>query len=119
MILTAAECGEIYRQVRSILVRQWIDLGYLNIHVGSMSVNLSGRLQLLEHSGQPLEGNLIEHILGEIQDLHGVKQVLTDFDNWKQTKDFRWYCAEQAFAPDQTGASAPTPPAVESPETGP
>ena len=121
-MLTPTERADIYRQVRAILVRQWIDLGYLNIHVGSMAVNLSGRLQQLEHAGPRLDADLVDLIMGDIQRIRGVKQVIADFDNWKQTKDDHWYCTDKVFGVlDPSGVAAPHPPAAATatPDAGP
>lgn len=95
---------EIYRSVRAILVRNYIDLGRLVIQISTGTVLLRGTLQRLM-GASPLSPEAIQGMLQEIKRLRGVRRVITDFDNWALGEDTRG-----------VGEKAAPPPAAATPE---
>ncbi len=74
-----------YRQVRIVLVRHFIDMGRLTISPGGTSVRLHGSLCRMPGVEAPLTPDVVGVILGEIGRVPGVRRVDVDFDNWQPT----------------------------------
>lgn len=89
---------EIYRSVRAILVRNYIDLGRVVIQISTGSVLLRGTLQRLMGAA-PLSPEAIQAMLQEIKRLRGVRRVITDFDNWAIAEDARGISEKAAPPP--------------------
>lgn len=83
MKLTIAERNEIFRRIRSILVRHWIDLGFLSIHVSEQTVYIRGSLKRLPGVPEQLSGTIVDGIFSEIKHIRGVCRVQAQFDNWE------------------------------------
>lgn len=94
---------EIYRNVRAILVRNYIDLGRLVIQISTGTVQLRGTLQRLMGSS-PLSPEVIQGMIQEIRRVRGVRRVITDFDNWTVSDDSRTVLTKEESAP---AAAAP------------
>ena len=82
MKLTIAERNEIFRRIRAVLVRHWIDLGFLSIHVSEQTVYIRGSLKRLPGVPEQLSGSIVESVFNEIKHIRGVSRVQAQFDNW-------------------------------------
>ena len=98
---------EVYRSVRAILVRNYIDLGRLVIQISTGTVLLRGTLQRLMGAA-PLSPEAIQGMIQEIKRLRGVRRVITDFDNWSLADDAR-SAAEKTGVPPTPAAASETP----------
>ena len=114
-MLTPQEQSETYRRVRSILVGNRIDLGLLSIHVGPMTLIISGRLQRLAGADGQLDENAIEAILGALRRINGVRCVNANFENWKQPDGRRWRPVE---APGNKPPEPPSSPSLDEHKPG-
>lgn len=74
----------LYRDVRVVLVRHFIDLGRISIQISMSAVHLRGTLQRLHGSTIPLTPQTVEAIISELGRIKGIKRVATEFDNWRQ-----------------------------------
>ncbi|MGD9873686.1 MAG: hypothetical protein AB7T27_05380 [Kiritimatiellia bacterium] len=83
MKLTIAERNEIFRRIRSVLVRHWIDLGFLSIHVSEQTVYIKGSLKRLPGVSEQLSASVVDAIFSEIRHIRGVSRVQAQFDNWE------------------------------------
>ncbi|HPA78560.1 MAG TPA: hypothetical protein PLT67_10090 [Kiritimatiellia bacterium] len=82
MKLTPAQRNEIFREVRAILVRYWIDLGFISIHVSEQTIYIRGSLKRLAGVPEQLSGAVVEAMFAEIKGLRGINHVQAQFDNW-------------------------------------
>ena len=73
---------EINREVRRIMVANWIDLGRISIHTVNTSVYIRGSLHKLPGSDTQLHAQQIEEIHRKIRNVKDVSQVFMEFDNW-------------------------------------
>jgi hypothetical protein len=94
---------EVYRSVRAILVRNYVDLGRLVIQIATGTVHLRGTLQRLMGSA-PLSPEVVQGFLQEIRRIRGVRRVITDFDNWTVSDDARTLASKQDQAPPPAAA---------------
>ena len=75
-MITTAERAEIYRGIRSILARHYVDLGLINVLVTPFSARLVGRLQRLPGGGMgPITADIAEEIFGQIRRLHKMTRL--------------------------------------------
>ncbi|MBN1270495.1 MAG: hypothetical protein JXB04_12975 [Kiritimatiellae bacterium] len=79
-----ADRCEIYRKVRTIFVRHFIDLGRLSIHISMNYVHMHGMLVRLPGVGAELTPAIIDEIFKEIGRIPGVARVDSNFENWER-----------------------------------
>ena len=89
---------EIYRNVRAVLVRNFIDLGRLVVQIAPGTVQLRGTLQRLM-GASPLSPEAIQAIILELKRLRGVRRVITDFDNWTVPENTHPHYERDSAAP--------------------
>lgn len=77
---------KLYREVRSILVRHFIDLGRLSVQISMTGIYLHGSLARLPGVTAPLTQDLVRVIMAELSRVPGVRRVNAEFDNWKQDR---------------------------------
>ena len=82
MKLSIAQRNEIFRKVRAVLVRYWIDLGFLSIHVSEQTVYIRGSLKRLAGVPEQLSGAIVEAMFTDIKNIRGLIRVQAQFDNW-------------------------------------
>lgn len=82
MKLSIAQRNEIFRKVRAILVRYWIDLGFLSIHVSEQTVHIRGSLKRLPGVPEQLSGAVVEAMFTDIRNIRGLVRVQAQFENW-------------------------------------
>ena len=73
---------DINRDVRRILVANWIDLGRISIHSVKSSLYLRGSLQKLPGYESQLVGTQVEEIYRRIMAVAGIQNIYVDLDNW-------------------------------------
>ena len=73
---------EINREVRRIMVAQWIYLGRISIHAVKTSVRVRGSLQKLPGTDTHLNAKQVEEIYRKVSRISGVRNVFMEFDNW-------------------------------------
>lgn len=83
-MLTAEMRCSMYRQVRAILVRHWFDLGYLNIHLGTNALTLSGTLRKVAGVREAVHAESLNELMAELRRIPGVRQVYVDLENFRQ-----------------------------------
>ena len=74
----------INRQIRSVFVRHFIDLGFLTITTAGTTVRIRGVLKRLSGSQSVLTPAIVEEMFRQISKVQGVRSVLTEFENWRQ-----------------------------------
>ena len=79
--------AEIYRQVRTVLVRHLIDVGRLTIQISMNHLHLQGTLRRLSGVTAVLTSQNIHAIFSELRLIRGVRRVNGEFDNWRQMDD--------------------------------
>ena len=76
--------AEIYRQVRTVLVRHLIDVGRLTIQISMNHLHLVGSLCRITGATTPLSSATIQSIFSELRMIRGVRRVNGTFMNWRQ-----------------------------------
>ena len=84
MTLSPAQRTEIYRHIRMVLVRHFIDMGRLTINISMNCVRLTGSLARLPGVAARLSAEIVSSLFSEIRRIPGVKRVDGYFDNWRQ-----------------------------------
>lgn len=75
-MMSNAERAELYRGIRSILARHYVDLGMISILVTPYSARLAGRIQRLPGGGMgPITADIAEEIFGQIRRLHHMARL--------------------------------------------
>lgn len=94
---------DLYRAIRSVFVRHWIDIGRLSIRISGSSVLVHGSLRHLPGVPGELPPAAVGAIFGEISRIRGVRRIDADFDNWKKIEGLgTWTPAEDKIAPSAT-----------------
>ena len=75
---------ELFRQVRAVLVRHFIDIGRLTINLGGTGVRLHGTLCRLPGVEAKLIPEIVAALMADIGRVPGVRNVQAEFDNWRQ-----------------------------------
>lgn len=88
--LSPTDRCELYRQIRVVLVRHFIDIGRLSIHIAPAKVRLHGVLTRLPGVDSKLTPQVVDSIINEIRHIRGVHRVLADFENWRQIGAGGW-----------------------------
>lgn len=83
MMLNSNERAELYRKVRSVFVRHWIDLGRLSVHLSGTGLHLHGHLMKLPSSGAELSAPAVQELMDELARLHRSIRLDAQFDNWQ------------------------------------
>jgi len=89
-----AEDLEIYRQMRTVLVRNWVNLQRLDFGSTGGSVYVRGRMRLLrephtarreetDHEG--VTATFLLHLEQQIRRIPGVRAVSWNLDGWQRT----------------------------------
>jgi hypothetical protein len=73
---------EINRQVRKLLVRYNINLGWITILSCRGNVQVSGNLLLLSGTGGELSSPVLRNLFQEIARTQGVRRVSVELNNW-------------------------------------
>jgi len=89
---------QLYRDVRVVLVRHFIDLGHLSLQISMGAVHLRGSLQRLHGNPHPLTPQMVETIIREIRQVKGIRRVAAEFDNWRQADTMSPWVAVTARA---------------------
>jgi hypothetical protein len=84
MMLTPNERAEIYRAVRVVLVRHFIDIGRLAIQISPGRINLRGNLVRLPGVETKLTSETVTAIFAELERIRDIRRVEGDFENWRQ-----------------------------------
>ncbi|MBP7275289.1 MAG: hypothetical protein KBA51_03715 [Kiritimatiellae bacterium] len=75
-MITPAERAEMYRGIRSVLARHYVNLGLINVLVTPFSVRLSGRLQRLPGGNLgPLTADIAEEIYAQLRHLRNMRRL--------------------------------------------
>jgi len=77
---------KLYRDVRSVLVRHFVDLGRLSVQISMTGVYLHGSLLRLPGVTSALTPEVVRVIMAELSRVPGVQRVNADFDNWQQDR---------------------------------
>jgi hypothetical protein len=85
--MTPIERAELYRGIRSVLARHYIDLGRLRITVSPSCVRLHGEMYRLPGLSSALEADLVQSILREIERLPHLRRLVVDLDNWRRSDE--------------------------------
>ena len=80
--VTAGQSLEVNRNVRRILVANWIDLGRLSVRSIKDSVYMRGSLQKLPGANSALTTSQVQVIYDKIRSVKFVKHVRVELDNW-------------------------------------
>jgi hypothetical protein len=81
---------EILREVRKVLVRNWIDLGRVFVRVADGQVHLTGKLSLIARAPHELNDRTIGDMLAAITRIPSVPDVRAEFDNWDLDDGGTW-----------------------------
>jgi hypothetical protein len=84
-MLSATERAELYRKSRSVLVRHWIDLGRLSVHLSTSTLHLSGDLLKLPSSGAELSGQAVWDLMDELRRITVGLRIDANLNNWQET----------------------------------
>jgi len=85
---------EIYRQVRTVLVRNWVNLQRLDFGCTGGTVYVRGRMRLLreppsagreETDSEGVTATFLLHLEREILRIPGVRLVTWDLNGWQRT----------------------------------
>ena len=76
---------EINRNVRRVLVSNWVDLGRLSLHSVKQSVYIRGSMRKLPGSDSDLTPQNLEAMHNKIRRLNGVKHIHMELDNWTRS----------------------------------
>jgi hypothetical protein len=76
---------QIVARVRGVFARHWMDLGLITIMFSRGTVRLQGRLEKLQHAGEPVDEMLLSVMEQEIKRVKNVKRVVFNFENWVRT----------------------------------
>lgn len=79
---TASSSLEMNRNVRRILVANWIDLGRLSVRSVKDSVYMRGSLQKLPGSDSVLTAAQVQAMYDKIKAVKFVKHIRVELDNW-------------------------------------
>jgi hypothetical protein len=85
--MTPIERAELYRGIRSILARHYIDLGRLRITVSHACVRLHGEMFRLPGLSVALGGEMVQAIFREIERLPHMRRLEVDLDNWRRSEE--------------------------------
>ena len=70
------------RQVRSVLVKHWIDLGRLSLRCTSGVLQIRGSLMRLAGMKDPLTSAIVQTIFTDIKRVREIKRIQPDLSNW-------------------------------------
>ena len=70
------------RQVRSVLVKHWIDLGRLSLRCTSGVLQVRGSLARLSGMKDPLTSAIVQTIFTDIKRIREIKRIQPDLSNW-------------------------------------
>ena len=73
---------EFNRKARSVLVRHWIDLGYISIRSVKGRITVRGTLKRVFGRQEELTPTHVSNIFAEIKRAIGVKSVTPALENW-------------------------------------
>ena len=73
---------EFNRKARSVLVRHWIDLGYISIRSVKGRITVRGTLKRVFGRHEELTPTHVSNIFAEIKRAVGVKSVTPALENW-------------------------------------
>jgi hypothetical protein len=73
---------EFNRKARSVLVRHWIDLGYISIRSVNGRITVRGNLKRVFGRQEELTPTHVSNIFAEIKRAIGVKSVTPALENW-------------------------------------
>lgn len=76
--------ADLYRNVRMVLVRHFIDIGRLSIQVSPHQIRLVGSLGRLPGVENEMTADTVTTIFSELRRLPGVSRVQAEFDNWSE-----------------------------------
>lgn len=75
-MISPAERAELYRGIRSVLARHYVDMGLIRILVTPFSVRLVGRLQRLTGGSMgPITADIAEEIFSQIRRLRHMHRL--------------------------------------------
>lgn len=77
--------ADLYRHVRMVLVRHFVDIGQLSIQVSATQIRLVGSLNRLPGVENEMTADTILTIFSELRRLPGVTRVQAEFDNWTES----------------------------------
>lgn len=85
--MTPIERAELYRGIRSILARHYIDLGRLRITVSPACVRLHGEMFRLPGLSVSLGAEMVQAIFREIERLPNLRRLVVDLENWRRSEE--------------------------------
>ena len=95
---------EINRNVRKVLVRNWIDLGRLSVRSTNGTLQIRGVLQRISGVSDELTVGAVETMFKQLKRISNVRNMRVTIENWTQVAG-RWLPADEAATSDDGGAS--------------
>lgn len=73
---------DINRKARMILVRHWIDLGFISLRSSNGRLTIRGSLAKIFGQKEELTPPAVESMFNDIKRIPGVTRVQTEIENW-------------------------------------
>jgi hypothetical protein len=93
------------REARKVFVKNWIDLGRINLRCTNGSLHVRGTLLKLTGTGDHLSESGVNTLFAELKRVKGLKRIYGNFENWQEMSPGVWKQSGQASS---DGGPGPT-----------